>query len=110
MRKPDRTKLLHIAWHCAAVRYAAYRASADPAPVNMAKRDMGRASAIVLDGFQLRSDADVIRYPDRYVDERGAHMWDIMQSILTKLQIDAPTTPNGIAQIVPSNTGEICAM
>jgi hypothetical protein len=37
---------------------------------------MADASAAVLNGFRLRSDAKVIRYPDRYTDERGEHMWN----------------------------------
>jgi DNA polymerase I len=29
----------------------------------------------VLSGFELRSHATLIRYPDRYMDPRGAVMW-----------------------------------
>ena len=36
---------------------------------------MAQASEAVLDGFRLRSDAKVVRYPDRYMDERGEKMW-----------------------------------
>jgi hypothetical protein len=43
---------------------------------------MAEASAIVLGGFTLRSDAQLIRYPDRYIDERGAHMWHTVWDIL----------------------------
>lgn len=43
---------------------------------------MSDASAAVLGGFRLRSDAKIIRYPDRYMDERGAVMWDTVQQIL----------------------------
>ena len=39
------------------------------------KTIMRRASAIVLDGFELRSDAEIVCYPDRYMDERGVEMW-----------------------------------
>ena len=38
---------------------------------------MAEASRIVLDGLELRSDAKLIRYPDRFMDEsRGRAMWD----------------------------------
>jgi hypothetical protein len=37
---------------------------------------MAKASRIVLDGFELRTDVHVVRYPDRYQDPRGAVMWD----------------------------------
>ena len=33
---------------------------------------MAKASRVVLDGFELRTDVNVIRYPDRYQDPRGA--------------------------------------
>jgi len=44
------------------------------ATIAKTKALMSEASAIVLDGFCLRSDVDVIRYPDRYTDERGGKM------------------------------------
>jgi DNA polymerase I-like protein with 3'-5' exonuclease and polymerase domains len=47
---------------------------------------MAAASEIVLDGFRLRSDADIFRHPQRYVDGRGEGMWKRVQSILTKLE------------------------
>jgi DNA polymerase-1 len=50
--------------------------------VTLTQQAMAEASAIVLDGFTLRSDAQLIRYPDRYIDERGAHMWNTVWAIL----------------------------
>jgi hypothetical protein len=44
---------------------------------------MAEASKIVLDGFCLRSDAEVVlRYPDRYTDKRGAVMWATVMKLL----------------------------
>ena len=43
---------------------------------------MADASAAVLSGFRLRSDAKIVRYPNRYLDERGTTMWDTVQRIL----------------------------
>ena len=43
---------------------------------------MGEASAIILDGFSLRSDVEIVRYPERYMDERGVRMWEIVTDIL----------------------------
>jgi hypothetical protein len=43
---------------------------------------MEAASAIVLSGFPLRSDAKIVRYPDRYMDERGEVMWNVVTEIL----------------------------
>ena len=46
------------------------------------KTIMRRASAIVLDGFKLRSDAEIIRYPNRYMDERGVEMWETVWRLI----------------------------
>jgi hypothetical protein len=45
---------------------------------------MGEASCIVLGGFELGTDAKIIRYPDRYMDERGAAMWDRVMQLITE--------------------------
>jgi hypothetical protein len=46
---------------------------------------MAEASRIVLDGFELLSDAKVFRHPERYGDERGTEMWDVVMAILDGL-------------------------
>jgi DNA polymerase I len=43
---------------------------------------MAEASRIVLAGFELRSEANVVRYPDRYSDPRGEMMWATVMEIL----------------------------
>jgi hypothetical protein len=43
---------------------------------------MREASELVLSGFPLRTDAKVVRHPDRYVDERGRRMWETVQRLL----------------------------
>jgi DNA polymerase-1 len=53
--------------------------------IEQTKTIMAEASAIVLGGFRLSSDAEVIRYPDRYMDERGTKMWNTVTSILDQL-------------------------
>jgi len=42
---------------------------------------MERASAIVLGGFRLRSEAKIVRYPERYMDPRGEMMWGRVQGL-----------------------------
>jgi DNA polymerase I len=37
---------------------------------------MAQASRVVLNGFSLGTDVKLVRYPDRYMDERGVVMWD----------------------------------
>ena len=43
---------------------------------------MKQASGIVLDGFELGSDVKVVRYPDRYMDERGTLMWNTVMKLI----------------------------
>jgi DNA polymerase-1 len=45
---------------------------------------MAEASRIVLDGFELRTDASITRYPNRYTDPRGKVMWDRVMSLIAK--------------------------
>ncbi len=52
---------------------------------------MKEASELVLPGFPLRTDAKIVRYPDRYVDARGRAMWDMVDTILNAL--DPPSGP-----------------
>jgi hypothetical protein len=47
---------------------------------------MVEASTVVLSGFALRSDAQIVRYPDRYIDERGRRMWDAVLDVVSELQ------------------------
>jgi DNA polymerase I-like protein with 3'-5' exonuclease and polymerase domains len=48
---------------------------------------MREASAIVLGGFELDTDAEVISYPQRYMDERGTEMWKLVTEILNDLAV-----------------------
>jgi hypothetical protein len=43
---------------------------------------MAEASEVVLAGFRLRSDAKVVRWPDRYMDERGRAFWGRVMALL----------------------------
>jgi len=42
---------------------------------------MQQAGQIVLDGFAIRSDADKVIYPDRYMDGSGREMWDRVMEV-----------------------------
>jgi hypothetical protein len=50
--------------------------------VAQAKATMEEASAVVLGGFRLRSDAKIVRWPDRYMDGRGREFWGRVQALL----------------------------
>jgi DNA polymerase I len=45
---------------------------------------MREASRIVLGGFELGTDAKIVRYPDRYMDERGVMMWDRVMKLINE--------------------------
>jgi hypothetical protein len=50
--------------------------------VGQAQRAMVEASAAVLPGFPLRTEAKVVRHPDRYSDPRGAQMWGLVWGLI----------------------------
>lgn len=45
---------------------------------------MVKASRVVMEGMSLRSDAKLIRYPDRYMDRRGIQMWSAVMDLLRR--------------------------
>ena len=47
---------------------------------------MCQASSAVLGDFELGSDAKIVCYPDRYMDERGQVMWDTVMSLIQKIK------------------------
>jgi hypothetical protein len=59
------------------------RLDADVAQMREAMRE---ASSVILRGFELRSDARVVPYPDRYSDSRGTVMWRRVMGLLADKQ------------------------
>jgi hypothetical protein len=55
------------------------------AVVQATQAAMSEASELVLPDFPLRTDARVVRYPERYVDERGRRMWELVCGLLGDL-------------------------
>jgi hypothetical protein len=45
---------------------------------------MAEASRAVLAGFELNTDATLIRHPDRYMDKRGRVMWERVLALITR--------------------------
>ena len=43
---------------------------------------MEEASELILNGFRLKTDTKVFRWPDRYFDERGSGMWKKIMKLL----------------------------
>ena len=56
------------------------------ADIERTRAAMAEASRIVLDGFELRTDASVVRYPDRYADKRGVVMWERVMGLLDAVE------------------------
>ena len=42
---------------------------------------MAEASRVVLAGFEIGTDAKIVRWPDRYVDEAGADFWETVMRL-----------------------------
>ncbi len=90
---------------CAPVHDALLIEAADElieASVKITQERMAEASRLVLDGFELRSDAKIVRHPDRYADPRGEQMWGAVQGILSDLK---PPTPNESFDLRRTNRG-----
>jgi hypothetical protein len=62
--------------------------------VREVQRQMERASEYVLDGHRLRTEARLLRYPDRLLEPRGQAMWDRIIAILDRLDGRAVETTN----------------
>src|SRR5262249_34365810 len=54
---------------------------------------MREASELVLPDFPLRTDAKLVRYPDRYSDPRGTKMWGTVLGLLDSSS-SAAESPN----------------
>jgi DNA polymerase I len=53
--------------------------------VTRMRQAMAEASRTVLDGFELGTDAQVVSYPGRYSDERGALMWNRVMKLIREM-------------------------
>jgi hypothetical protein len=43
---------------------------------------MAEASRIVLAGFEVRTEAKITRYPERFADKRGTRMWNVVVQLV----------------------------
>ena len=63
------------------------------APLDRLETDIGQREphgggvAIVLGGFELGTDVHVVRYPGRYMDARGAVMWDRVTRLIANRRL-----------------------
>jgi hypothetical protein len=60
------------------------------AVVAATQQAMREASGLVLPGFPLRTDARIVRHPDRYQDERGRRMWVLVTGLMEEVEREPP--------------------
>jgi hypothetical protein len=60
----------------------AARIEADTAAMQAAMRE---ASELVLPGFPLKTDAKIVRHPDRFTHPRGERLWAVVAGLLAEL-------------------------
>jgi DNA polymerase I len=54
------------------------------ADIATARNAMAEASRVVLSGFELATDVKVVGWPDRYMDPRGAVMWNRVVQLINR--------------------------
>jgi len=74
--------------------------------VEVTQEAMREAGEIILDGFELRTDAEIVTWPDRYRDARGETMWSRVIEILSDLSRLDPV-PSGPPMGAPTGTGTL---
>jgi hypothetical protein len=70
---------------CCPVHDALLIEAADPeidAAVKKCQAAMEEASRVVLGGFTIRTEAQIVRYPGRYLDKRGVGMWNAVSELV----------------------------
>ena len=74
-----------------------------------AQRAMAEASRIVLNGFELRTDVKIVKFPDRYMDKRGRGMWEMIVGLLADLgtQRGCDPQPSGDAGLPSHQCGPV---
>jgi hypothetical protein len=73
------------------------------------EQEMQMASEAVLGGFALRTEAKVVAYPGRYMDERGRGMWKLVSGMLADEGADTngrSSTTTTVCRL-EANTGPI---
>ena len=65
---------------------------------------MAKASAIVLGGFELRSDVKIIASPERYLDPRGKLMWEKVMVVAANGGGQNPACPTPAHQLSHGDT------
>ena len=65
---------------------------------------MAETSGIVLDGFELATDAEVVRWPARYMDEkRGRVMWERVLKLARDCEQGGTNWPTEMDEVADQN-------
>jgi hypothetical protein len=56
------------------------------ADITLMRQAMAESARAVLAGFEIGTDVSIVKYPDRYMDERGAVMWQRVLDLLPERQ------------------------
>jgi DNA polymerase family A len=56
------------------------------AAVAVTREAMAEASRVVLNGFEVRTEAKVTRYPERFTDKRGTRMWNVVTQLVEEAE------------------------
>jgi DNA polymerase I len=56
------------------------------AAVAATREAMAEASRVVLDGFEVRTEAKITRYPERFSDPRGRRMWGVVIELIEEAE------------------------
>jgi len=64
--------------------------------VKAGSSSMKDASRLVLDGFALRTEAEVVHYPQRFSDPRGTKTWQTIVELLFELDLEAASKALGV--------------
>jgi DNA polymerase I len=56
--------------------------------VAQTRATMAEASCVVLDGFEVRTEAKVTRYPERFADKRGIQMWRVVTQLVEEAEAE----------------------
>jgi len=70
------------------------------ATVEATRAAMAEASRIVLSGFEVRTDAKVVRCPERFTDKRGVRMWTAVSEAIEEAEAEEPETSLDIGRVV----------
>jgi len=70
------------------------------ATVEATRAAMAEASRIVLSGFEVRTDAKVVRCPERFTDKRGVRMWTAVSEAIEEAEAEEPETSLDIGKEV----------